>query len=71
MRRISFLLIIVVSLGVFQFLMAGNPLQENIDMNSIISDLKSQKIDFFIFTNSQGNQFLIVPKFGARILAAS
>jgi len=40
-------------------------------MNSIISVLKSNKIEHFIFTNSQGNQFLVVPKFGARILAVS
>lgn len=64
------LLSIFIILGTLHFLKAENNL-EGIDMNSVISVLKSQKIDHFIFSNNQGNRFLVVPRFGARILAVS
>jgi len=71
MKRISFLLMVVVGIGTLQFIKAENLSQEKTDMNSIIPVLKSNKIDHFVFSNNQGNQFLVVPKFGARILAVS
>ncbi len=67
----SFLLIVIVAIGVLQSIKAENDSQEKTDMNSIISVLKSNKIDYYIFSNNQGSQFLMVPKFGARILAVS
>ena len=71
MKGISFLLIVVVSIGAFQFIKAENPSQEKTDMNSIIPVLKRNKIDHFVFSNNQSDKFLVVPKFGARILAVS
>jgi hypothetical protein len=70
-RAFSFLLIVIVAIGALQFLKAENASQEKADMNSIISVLKSSNIEHYVFSNSQENQFLIVPKFGARILAVS
>jgi len=67
----SFLLIVIVAFGALQFLKAENTSEEKADMNSIISVLKSRKIEHYILSNSQDNQFLVVPKFGARILAVS
>lgn len=67
----SFLLIVIIAIGALQFLKAENASQEKTDMNSIISVLKSRNIEHYIFSNSQDNQFLVVPKFGARILAVS
>jgi hypothetical protein len=57
--------------GAIHFLNAEDTAQEKRGMNSIISVLKSHNIENYIFSNSQDNQFLVVPKFGARILAVS
>ena len=62
---------LVVAVGAIQSLKAENTSQEKTGMNSIISVLKNSKIEHFVFSNSQDNQFLVVPKFGARILAVS
>ena len=71
MKRMFFLLFsIFIILGTLHFLKAENNL-EGKDMDSIVSVLKSHKIDHFVFSNSQGNKFLVVPQFGARILAVS
>lgn len=67
----SFLLIVIIAIGALQFLKAENASQEKTDMNSIISVFKGRNIEHYIFSNSQDNQFLVVPKFGARILAVS
>ncbi|UCC40365.1 MAG: hypothetical protein JSV96_02625 [Candidatus Aminicenantes bacterium] len=64
------LLSIFFVLGTLLFLNAQNDLK-GIDMDSIISVLESHKIDHFIFSNSRGNKFLVVPRFGARILSVS
>jgi hypothetical protein len=61
----------MVVIGAFHFLNSEDTAQEKTDMNSIISVLKSHKIEHYILFNSQDNQFLVVPKFGARILAVS
>ncbi len=72
MKRIpSFLIILLIVSGTIHSLEAGNSSGEMPDMNSIISVLKANNIKYFIFSNSQGNQFVVVPKFGARILAVS
>jgi hypothetical protein len=68
---ISFFLMFMVIIGALQSLKAENTSQEKTDMNSIISVLESHKIEHYVFSNSQDNQFLVVPKFGARILAVS
>ena len=66
-----FLLMLMVVIGALHFLKAENTSQEKTDMKSIISVLESHKIEHYVFSNSQENQFLVVPKFGARILAVS
>jgi len=45
--------------------------EEKSGLKSFAESLKAQKTDFYLFSNSQDNQFMVVPKFGARILAAS
>jgi len=67
----SLFLMFMVVIGVLLFLNAEDTAQEKTDMNSIISVLESHKIQHYVFSNSQDNQFLVVPKFGARILAVS
>jgi len=61
----------MVAAGALHFLNAEDTAQEEADMNSIISILEGHKIEHYVFSNSQSNQFLVVPKFGARILAVS
>jgi len=71
MKKAFFLLLSVfIIFGTVYFLNAENSL-EGKDMSFIISVLKSHNIDYFVFSNSQGNKFLVVPQFGARILAVS
>lgn len=70
-RALSFFLIVSVGFGAFLIVKAENASQERTDMDSLIAALKSQKIEKYVFTNEQGNRFLVVPKFGARILAVS
>lgn len=50
---------------------AALPQIEGADMRSIITVLEENEIEHYIFTNDQRNQFLVVPQFGARILAVS
>ncbi len=57
----------VTALGAFMSLQAGQ--KEN--LKSAVDALRAQKIEYFLFHNSQDNQFLAVPKFGGRILAVS
>jgi hypothetical protein len=64
-------LLLIVALGAFQSHNAKNAPQEKADLNSVVSVLKSSKIEHYVFSNSQDNKFLMVPKFGARILAVS
>ena len=71
MKRTFFLsLSFFIVFGMLQSIKAENNLKGK-DMDSIVSTLKSHKIEHFIFSNSQGNRFLVVPQFGARILAVS
>lgn len=70
-NEVSFFLLLLVGLGAFLLLGAENNSEENPNMKSIVSILEGNKIKNFIFSNSQGNRFLVVPKFGARILAVS
>jgi len=58
-------------LGAFALLNSANISMEKQDMETIVKTLKNHEIKHFFFTNTQGNQFLVVPKFGARILAVS
>jgi hypothetical protein len=44
---------------------------ERMNMESIIMTLDENEIEYHVFRNDQGNEFLVVPKFGGRILAAS
>jgi hypothetical protein len=70
-QTFSFLLMLMVVTGALHFLNAEDTAQEKTEMNSIISILEGHKIEHYVFSNSQSNQFLVVPKFGARILAVS
>jgi hypothetical protein len=67
----SLLLMFIVIFGALQFLRADNTSEEKTDMNSIVSVLKIRQIEHYIFSNNKGSQFLVVPRFGARILAVS
>jgi len=72
MKRIfSFLILFLVGIGASMFLRSANISEEKKEMETIGKTLKSHKIEHFLFTNSEGNQFLVVPRFGARILAVS
>jgi hypothetical protein len=65
----------------FLFLLAGvisyrfsdglNIPEEKQGIPPIVDVLKANKIEYYLFQNSQQNQFLVVPKFGARIFQAS
>ncbi|MBN1271869.1 MAG: hypothetical protein JXB26_06315 [Candidatus Aminicenantes bacterium] len=50
--------------------LSGTSQESKNNMDSIIKVLKGNKIDFYVFSNDQGGKFLVVPKYGARILAA-
>lgn len=71
MKKTFSFLFILIGIGLLLFFKAEITSQEKTDMDSIISVLKNNKIEHFIFSNSQGSRFLVVPKFGARILAVS
>lgn len=45
--------------------------EERPSLKSIVDTLKAQTIEHYVFSNSQDNQLLVVPRFGARILAVS
>jgi len=62
------LIALVCLCGIFS---AGNTFLKRPDMKSIESVLKSNKIEHYIFSNNQNNKFVVIPKFGARILAVS
>lgn len=40
-------------------------------LDQIVHVLDSQKIKYYLFANGRGNRFLVVPKFGGRVLAVS
>lgn len=40
-------------------------------LDQIVRVLDSQKIKYYLFANGRGNRFLVVPKFGGRVLAVS
>lgn len=64
------MLLVMAGTSMTYFLFGGN-LGEEAQMKSIILLLKSHKIDHYLFTSKQGSEFLVVPKFGARILSVS
>lgn len=67
---VSLLLVLAVGVGAFSSMTEeGKQMEE--DMDFIIGVLEEQKIAHHLFTDEQGDQFLVVPKFGARILAVS
>ena len=68
---IFFLLAVIMGSGAMAFLDAENTSMQALDINSIINVLKEHKIAYYLFSNERGNQFLVVPKFGARIFAVS
>jgi hypothetical protein len=65
------LLVALITIGAFPFFCAADISTEMPDMKDIINVLKEHRITYYLFTNEQGNQFLVVPKFGSRILAVS
>ncbi|MFQ6069177.1 MAG: DUF6786 family protein [Candidatus Aminicenantales bacterium] len=48
-----------------------NKAKENPNMEDILRVLTRNSIEYYLFSNESGNSFLVVPKFGARILAVS
>ncbi len=70
-KFINCFLMMIFVLGTIQLLVADNILIERSNMKSIVDVLKKNEIEYYTFRNSQGNEFLVVPKFGARILAVS
>jgi len=53
------------------FLYSATLSDEKNEMEVIVETLKKHEIECYLFTNSQDNQFLVVPQFGGRILAVS
>jgi hypothetical protein len=56
---------------VFLISCAPQESEERMNMKTIVETLKNENIQHYIFTNKQGNGFVVTPKFGARILAVS
>jgi len=70
MKRV-FSFFIWVGIGALMFLNSANISEKKQEMETIVKTLKSHEIEHFLFTNQGGHQFLVVPQFGARILAVS
>jgi hypothetical protein len=64
MKRIVLLLLV-------GCLFSGTAQEERRSMESMIRAFRGQRVEHYEFINSQGNGFLVVPEFGARILAVS
>jgi hypothetical protein len=70
----KFILILLVGsliLGTFSIPKKGIAQEERRNMESMIRAFRGQRVEHYVFTNRQGNGFLVVPEFGARILAVS
>jgi hypothetical protein len=67
---LSFFLAVLIGAGTFLLLKTGNASEERA-MDSMISALRGRQVEHYVFTNEQGSRFLVVPKFGSRILAVS
>ncbi|MFB0566691.1 MAG: DUF6786 family protein, partial [Candidatus Aminicenantaceae bacterium] len=70
-KVVPFLAALLMGIGVTQSSNLANISEEKNTMKTIIETLEKNNIKYYLFTNSQGNKFLVVPKFGARILAVS
>lgn len=70
MKSFVFLCVLLIGFGAFFFLNAEEKSMGENDMNSITDSLRKDNIEYFLFSNEQGNEFLVVAEFGARILAA-
>lgn len=70
-KMVSFLLMMLLAVGFSHFGKAENAPAQNTDIATIVNILKNQKIEYYLFSNSEGEKFLVVPKFGGRILAVS
>lgn len=70
-RSVFFLLMSFFSMGIVPAAQASAPLKERPKMEAAVKILKEQNVEHYIFTNPQGSRFLVVPKFGARILAVN
>lgn len=66
-----FFLLFSMGIGTLQLAALKDAGREKAGMESVVNLLKANKIEHYIFSNSQDNKFLVVPKFGARILAVS
>jgi hypothetical protein len=72
MKRLFIILFVLLAVaGTLCLLGNANLIEERQDLRSIVDVLRTNKIEYYIFQNSQQNQFLVVPKFGARILQVS
>jgi hypothetical protein len=70
-KQLSLLSVIIFILSAFFVSCAPQKSKERTDMKTIVETLRKENIQHYVFTNSQGNAFVVVPKFGARILAVS
>jgi hypothetical protein len=69
--RFSLLLVIAVFATGFFYSCAPQEKEMRIGMKTIIDTFNNVNIQHYVFTNKQGNGFVVVPKFGARILTVS
>jgi len=70
-RIFIFFIVLIVGVGAPVFLNSVNISEEKQEMATIVKTLQSHEIEHFLFTSEEGHQFLVVPRFGARILAVS
>ncbi|MFQ5722227.1 MAG: DUF6786 family protein, partial [Candidatus Aminicenantales bacterium] len=69
MKQIFFILLTLIISAFFLGALMKIQAMTNPDMENIVKVLKTQNIDYYLFSNNQNNKFLVVPKFGGRILA--
>jgi len=69
--RISVLFVTIFVFCGFFCSCAPQEKEERTGMKTIVETLNNENIQNYVFTNKQGNGFVVAPKYGARILAVS
>jgi len=69
MKQIFWIFLAIIASACVSNLFAKSQAVTSPDIGSIVKVFKDQKIDYYLFSNTQNNKFLVVPKFGGRILA--
>lgn len=67
----SLFLAVIFVLSVFLISCTPKEMEKRTDMKTIVETFKNKNIQHYVFTNKQGNGFVVAPKFGARILSVS